>query len=88
MELVEAECANLGWYTERIDATGEVVVHHPSGGTIKVQKDGILDACNFSGPACAEATLKLEQALGSRLGESAKQEMGDVQLNVGITPTE
>ena len=86
--MVQDECAKLGWYTEMNTSTGELVVHHPSGGTIIVQKGGVLDACNFSGTGCAEATLKLEQAMGHRLGESMKQEMNDVQLNVGISPVE
>jgi hypothetical protein len=78
--VVEVECDNLGWYHERNEATGELVVHHPSGGTITVQSGGKLDAQGFHGTSCAEATLKLEQAMGNRLGESLKPEMNEVQL--------
>lgn len=77
---VETECDNLGWYHERNDATGELIVHHPAGGTITVQKGGTLDAAGFTGTSCAEATLKLEQAMGSRLGETIKPQMNEVQL--------
>jgi hypothetical protein len=78
-KVVEAECDNLGWYHEKQE-NGELIVHHPSGGTITVQKGGQLDAQGFHGTSCAEATLKLEQALGMRLGESVKPEMNEVQL--------
>jgi hypothetical protein len=79
MRVVEAECENLGWYTEKQE-NGELVVHHPSGGTILVGKGGHLDAQGFHGTSCSEATLKLEQAMGLRLGESVKPEMNEVQL--------
>lgn len=77
---VQAECENLGWYNELNPATGELVIHHPTGGTITVQKGGTLDAAGFTGTSCAEATLKLEQAMGQKLGETVKPEMNEVQL--------
>lgn len=79
--VVKNECDNLGWYTEKNDQ-GELVVHHPEGGIIIVQKGGSLDAQGFHGKSCADATLKLEQALGTRLGESIKPEMNETQLQV------
>ena len=78
--VVEMECDSLGWYHEKNEETQELIVHHPSGGTITVQKGGRLDAQGFHGTSCAEATLKLEQAMGQRLGESLKPEMNEVQL--------
>jgi hypothetical protein len=78
--VVEQECENLGWYHERNEATGEVIVHHPAGGTITVGKGGVLDAQGFHGTSCADATLKLEQAMGLRLGESIKPEMNETQI--------
>ena len=78
--VVELECDNLGWYHEKMD-TGEIAVHHPSGGVIIVKKGGQLDAQGFHGVSCSEATLPLEQAMGMRLGETLKPEMNEVQLN-------
>lgn len=80
---VAAECDKLSWYYEK-QPNGELIIHHPAGGTITVQKSGTLDAAGFSGTSCAEATLPLEQALGSRLGETVKNEMNDVQINQQI----
>lgn len=77
---VQTECDNLGWYHELNEHTGELVIHHPDGGTITVQKGGSLDAAGFNGTSCADATLKLEQAMGKRLGETVKPEMNRVQL--------
>jgi hypothetical protein len=78
--MVEITCDQLGWYHERNEVTGSVIVHHPSGGTITVDRGGQLDAQNFSGAGCVDATLPLEQALGRRLDETVKPEMNEVQL--------
>lgn len=81
-EVVASKCDELGWYYEKNG--DEIVVHHPAGGTITVQKGGSLDAVGFHGTSCSEATLPLEQALGSRLGETLKPEMNETQINAQI----
>ena len=77
--VVEVECDKLGWYHEKQD-NGEMVVHHPSGGTITIQRGGRLDAQGFHGTSCSDATRPLEQALGLRRGEALKPEMNEVHL--------
>ena len=80
-KVIEAECENLGWYCERNGATGELVVHHPSGGTITVQRGGTLDASGFIGNSCEQATERFEQALGTKLGSALKPYLNEIQIN-------
>lgn len=81
--VIEAECQTLGWYSE-IQPTGEMIVHHPSGGTITVQPGGTLDASGFVGNACEQATHPFEVALGTKLGEALKPYLNEVQVSNGI----
>ena len=78
-KMIEATCDNLGWYHERQD-NGEIVVHHPSGGTITVQRGGQLDASGFVGASCQEATAPLEAALGTKLGSALKPYLNEVEI--------
>lgn len=77
--VIEAECAQLGWYCEPNDQ-GELIVHHPSGGTITVQKGGTLDASNFVGNSCEHATERFEAALGTKLGSALKPYLNEIQV--------
>lgn len=71
---VQDVCSQNGWYNE-LTPQGELVIHHPGGGTITVQKGGTIDAAGFVGVSCAEATSQIESALGKRLEEQVKPEM-------------
>lgn len=78
--VIEAECEQLGWYHERNEATGELIVHHPSGGTITIQKGGTIDALGFVGNACEQATAPFEAALGTKLGTALKPYLNEIQV--------
>jgi hypothetical protein len=78
--VIEDECHNLGWYCER-QSSGELVIHHPSGGTITVQAGGKLDANGFVGNACEQATEPLEVALGTKLGTALKPYLNEVRIS-------
>lgn len=80
-KVIEAECEALGWYHERNEATGELVVHHPAGGTITVTKGGTLDASGFVGNACEQATERFEAALGTKLGAALKPYLNEVRVS-------
>lgn len=82
MEVIKAECEQLGWYSEA-QPNGELIVHHPGGGTITVQKGGTLDASGFVGNECEHATERFEQALGTKLGSALKPYLNEVQINQG-----
>lgn len=77
----EAKCDELGWYHERNG--NELVVFHPEGGTITIQRSGLIDATGFKGKSCASATEQLEQAMGTKSEQSLKPEYGQVQLEQG-----
>lgn len=83
LECVKLKCEELAWYHEVNEQTHEIVIHHPDGGTITVQRSGLIDAVGFSGTACAAATLPIEQAMGSREAESVKPEMSKVRIEQG-----
>jgi hypothetical protein len=59
-----------GWLTERVD--GGLIIYHPDGGTLTVKPDGSVDAANFIGSACSDATAAIESALGTRQEEQLK----------------
>lgn len=62
-----------GWYCER--SAERVVIYHPDGGTITVEKNGTVDAACFEGRNCSEATAPIEAALGKSVEETIKPEM-------------
>jgi hypothetical protein len=78
-KVIESTCESLGWYHER-QPNGELVVHHPAGGTITIQKGGTLDATGFVGTSCQEATAPLEAALGLKLGSAYKPYLNEVEI--------
>jgi hypothetical protein len=84
MKVIEAECEQLGWYFERNGATGELVVHHPAGGTITVAKGGVLDASGFIGNECEMATERFENALGTKLGAALKPYLNEVRVSQNL----
>ena len=78
-EVIRAECGRLGWYCEPV-GNGDLIVHHPSGGTITVERGGTIDAANFVGTSCQEATAVFEEALGTRLGQGFKPYLNEIQI--------
>lgn len=82
LAVIEKTCSDLGWYFET-QPNGEIVVQHPSGGTVTVGADGILEASGFTGSTCEEATAPLVEALGATASVSYKKEYGQVQQTIG-----
>lgn len=79
-KVIEAECEQLGWYFER-QADGNIIIHHPAGGTITVSKGGTLDASGFVGNQCEQATERFEAALGTKLGAALKPYLNEVRVS-------
>jgi hypothetical protein len=75
----EKVCTEQGWYCQR--EADRLYIYHPQGGVISVEKGGTIEASNFVGAACAQATAELEKALGVENERTLKQEYGQVQLN-------
>lgn len=79
MEVIKMECDLLGWYYEP-QANGEMIVTHPDGGTITINREGKIDANGFVGNSCEIATARFEQALGTKIGEALKPYLNEVQI--------
>lgn len=74
--LYAIECARLtaieqGWYCEESGAN--LVIYHPTGGTLTVTPEGICDASGFVGAGC-HAFEPIELALGSHREVTNKPE--------------
>lgn len=68
----EHAAGQQGWLTERT-ATGDLLIHHPSGGVLQVSAGGTLATSGFTGGACHEARL----ALGLPVEEGSIVETGE-----------
>ncbi len=80
LAVAEQAARTQGWPTERTEA-GELVIHHPSGGSLTVSPGGLLDATGFQGAGCHDAMMQL----GLNLSElQAKPEYGQVAAEVQI----
>lgn len=75
----EKVCTEQGWYCER--EVDKLTVYHPSGGTVVIEKNGTIEASNFVGASCTQATAEIEKALGVENERTLKQEYGQVQIN-------
>lgn len=75
----EQAAQDQGWLTER---DGEaLLIHHPSGGTLRVERKGI-DASQFTGGQCLDAIL----ALGLPIDQAtAKPEFNQAPVAVSLT---
>lgn len=73
----EKACTEQGWYCER--QADKLTVYHPSGGTVVVEKNGTIEASNFVGTSCTQATAEIEKALGVENERTIKQEYNQVQ---------
>lgn len=80
--VAKMEADAQGWYNE-VNDRGELVIHHPDGGTITVTKQGNIDAMGFTGDSCAKATQNIEKALGTRTTEVRKAEYTQSHINLG-----
>ena len=52
---------------------GSIIIYHPSGGTMTVNRDGTVDANGFVGSGCTAASV-IENALGSQQETTFKPE--------------
>ena len=82
IEKAVLECQRLGWYAE-VQPGGELLIFHPTGGTMTLTGEGQIEANGFQGSACAGATEKIAEALGFKTGETKKQEWNQTQQTVG-----
>lgn len=72
-----------GWYCE-ITQDGNLLIFHPTGGTLTVSPAGIIDAQGFAGPTCSEATRPIAEALGQTTGETRKEAYNQSVQGVGL----
>jgi len=69
IEVAKFAAEQQGWmYEEQSD--GSLLIYHPDGGTLSVSKDGRVDAENFIGGGCADATEVIAAALGRHTDEA------------------
>ena len=54
-------------------ADGAIIIYHPSGGTLTVNRDGTVDANGFVGSGCTVASV-IENALGAKQETTLKPE--------------
>ena len=59
----EQEAKALGWATQERD-NGDLLVYHPSGGTLTITATGGVDAQGFVGTTCEKAASTLADAMG------------------------
>lgn len=76
LAVAAAKCEELGWMTER--QGDDLVIYHPSGGSIVVTKSGSVDANSFQGTGCDAAVTAIAEALGTETSRSCKTEYGQV----------
>jgi DUF2997 family protein len=81
MSCAYLKAQELGWYAEI--NSDSVTIFHPSGGTIRVDASGTVDANNFAGTSCSSATEQIESAIGSRVSETLKPEYSQTELTQG-----
>lgn len=62
VEAAVEQAQQLGWMVERNGQ--EAILYHPSGGTLRVTPDGVVDASGFVGQACHEAAAPIVAAIG------------------------
>lgn len=82
VSVCEQAAMNQGWQCERINGGVELLVYHPSGGTMTVTQDGKIDAAGFVGHGCHDAI----QSLGLPILESQiKPEYSQVAAEVHVS---
>lgn len=74
IEAARSAAAAQGWSSE-MNAQGELVIFHPSGGTLTVSKSGTVDGANFVGASCVAAGAFIENAIGRTISTVNKPEM-------------
>lgn len=81
MAVCERSAMEQGWLCER-SAAGELLIHHPDGGTMTVNAAGVIDASGFVGSGCHTAIMSLGLPI---LEAQVKPEYGQVAANVQVT---
>lgn len=74
IQAAKAAAEAQGWLTEEV-AGGALLIYHPDGGTLTVRPDGSVDAENFVGTGCQNASEAIEAAMGTRQSQSVKLDM-------------
>lgn len=80
MAVCEQSATAQGWLCER-SATGELLIHHPDGGTMTVNAAGVIDAAGFVGAACHDAIMSMGLPI---LDAQVKPEFSQVAANVQV----
>lgn len=62
----------MGW-TSEVLPDGNLLIHHPEGGSIHVNADGTVDANGFVGVGC-DVTTAIENALGQQVERTNKSD--------------
>ncbi len=66
-------CEAQGWLSQR-ENDGSVTVFHPSGATLTITTDGVIDANGFQGTGCKGAVEMIAAALGQTIDATVKPE--------------
>ncbi len=75
LECAISAAAEQGWMVE--DHGDHAVVHHPSGGTLEIREGGEIEANEFTGAGCHDASKVLIGAMGEEDDFSPKPEYFD-----------
>lgn len=78
----QAAAEQLGWMVEKSDEG--LRVYHPSGGYLTVDSSGEIDACDFHGVGCHEATTQLAEAIGQPIQYTPKPEYFEQQAQIHV----
>jgi hypothetical protein len=81
VEAARQQAEELGWMVQD-QAGGGIQIFHPSGGMISVTAEGTIDANNFVGTSCAEATKDIVAAMGGASLDVKKPEWEQESANV------
>jgi len=82
IECARNKAQELGWIVE--DQGANLVVFHPSGGTLTVSPDGSVDAANFTGCGCEEAAGPISLAIGKPVEIARKAEFFAERAHVRV----
>lgn len=82
LEAARQAASAQGWFSEMVQ--DGLLIHHPDGGSLKVLRDGTVDAIGFVGQSCAGATEAIEMALGKRQDATVKDEFFAERARVNV----
>ena len=81
VEKARAAATAEGWVTQ--DQADGLLIYHPSGATITVGQDGVIDGTGFVGTGCDVMSV-IENALGTQQNRTNKAEYQQEQAHVKI----